>query len=178
MTLAPEIDGSVAIRSSGAAFLQAFRQRVGEGLLAGRPHPRSNYQVVEAGPDRLRVRAADWPTAINVGLSELELWIEQPGVVRYQVRFWRWAAYVLGLGAILGLIGVVLFVSIDLRAYIAHHPASRLPGLSVEQNLTVAWMLILFWGFVWPWILIAVHKRPVRGLVARLVGEVDARVTR
>lgn len=177
MILAPQIEGIVPIRSSAAQFLQAFQQRVAAGLLLGGPHPRSNYVIAEAGPSQLRVQAADWWTAINVGLNELELRLLQRGTVHYRVRYWRWARYALSLGGILGIIGLVLLLTLDVRGYIARQPTSRFPGLSVEQNLLIAWTMVLFWGFVWPWLLIVLHKRPLHRLVARLVAEVDARPT-
>lgn len=34
--------------------------------------------------------------------------------------------------------------------------------------------MVVFWGFVWPWILILLHKRPLHSLMARLITEVDA----
>jgi hypothetical protein len=52
-----------------------------------------------------------------------------------------------------------------------------LPSLSVDQNLLVAWFMVLFWGLVWPWLLIPMHKRPLRRLVVRLITEVDAQAT-
>jgi hypothetical protein len=47
------------------------------------------------------------------------------------------------------------------------------PGLSVDQNVAIAWMMALFWGFAWPWLLIAMHKKPLRGLVERVITDVD-----
>jgi len=38
------------------------------------------------------------------------------------------------------------------------------------------WAFILFWGFVWPWILVVMHKRPLHALVQRLVAAVDESV--
>jgi hypothetical protein len=174
MTLAPETEGAVPIRSSAAQFLDAFRRRVAAGLLTGHPHPRSNYVVADGGPGELRVRAGDWWTAINVGLNELELQVAQPGSVQYRVRYWRWAIYALGVSGIFGLIGLLLLLTLDVRGYIARHMDTMAPGLSVDQNLLIAWGMILFWGFVWPWLLIALHKKPLRRLIARLVVEVDA----
>jgi hypothetical protein len=49
-----------------------------------------------------------------------------------------------------------------------------IPSLSTDQNLAVAWVIVVFWGFAWPWVLIAMHKRPLRRLVERLIREVDA----
>ena len=174
MNLTPQINGTVSVRSSAVQFLQAFQQRVAAGLLTGKPASRSNYRVVDAGPDSLRIHAVDWWTAVNVGLNELELRLSQPGSVRYHVRYWRWAAYAVGLSGVLGLIGVALLLTLDVRGYIAGHTASRLPGLTTDQNVLMAWTMVLFWGFVWPWVLIAMHKRPLHRLVARLVREVDA----
>ena len=173
MILAPQTDGEVAIQSTPAAFVQAFEHRVRAGLLAGEPHPRSNYEVVRAGPGGIRVRAADWRTAINVGLNELELRVDQSGRVRYRVGYWRWASFAVLFSAGLGLIGLVLLLAVDARGYIARNLDTMIPGLSVDQNLLVAWVMVLFWGFVWPWFLISLHKRPLRRLVERLVGEID-----
>lgn len=172
--MTPEIRGTVEIRCAPAQFLQAFRQRVAGGLLSGKPHPRSNYVITQAGPDRLHVRAADWWTAINVGLNELDLRLPQQGTVCYQVRYWRWASYALGLSGMLGLIGVLLLLTLDVRGYIARFPERMLPGLSADQNLLLGWAMVLFWGFVWPWILIVLHQSPLRRLVTRLVMEVDS----
>ena len=174
MILIPEIEGTVSIRSSAERFLHGFRQRVTAGLLTGQPHPRSNYVVSEASEGHLKVRAADWWTAINVGLNTFELRHVQPGLIRYHVRYWQWARYALGLSGGLGLIGLVLLLGLDVRGYIARHQGSMVRGLSIEQNLLIAWLMVLFWGFLWPWLLISLHKRPLRGLVTRLITEVDA----
>jgi hypothetical protein len=59
----------------------------------------------------------------------------------------------------------------------AHREQARLadsPGLSLDQNVAVACGMALFRGFAWPWILVAMHKRPVRRLMERLIADVDA----
>ena len=174
MTIAPEVHGSAPIRLAPPVFLERFRRRVGAGLLTGRAHPRSNYVVGPAGANGLHIRAADWLTALNVGLNELDLQIHQPGFVHYHIRYWRWAGYVLALSGGLGLIGVSLLLLTDVRAYILRSPGSMLPGVSVDQHLVIAWGMMLFWGFVWPWLLIVLHQRTVRRQVERIVREVDA----
>jgi hypothetical protein len=174
MTALPEIEGRVSIRSSAERFLQSFQQRVRAGLLTGQPHPRSHYVVSEAGPGHLVLRAADWRSAISVGLNRVELRDVQPGLISYHVQYWKWARYALGLSGGLGFIGVALLLSLDVRGYIARHQSSMIPGLSIDQNLFIAWLMVVFWGFVWPWILISLHKAPLRRLIARLIAEVDA----
>jgi hypothetical protein len=177
MTLAPLIEGTVPIRSTPDQFVKGFRERVTAGLLSGKPHPRSNYQVTDANSTRLRVRAADWWTALNVGLNEMEFQFPRQGVLQYRVRYWRWAGYVIGLSGVLGVVGLILLLTLDVRGYIDRQGVGWFRGLSTDQNLALAWAMVLFWGFVWPWLLIAFHKGPVRRLVVRLVSEVDARAT-
>jgi hypothetical protein len=173
MTLAPMVEGTVPIRRPAALFLESFQRRVAAGLLTGGPHSRSNYVVTQAGSDSLHIRAADWWTAVNVGLNDFELQVAAPGLVHYRVRYWRWAGYVLSLGGGLGGIGLLLLLLADVRSYIAQNSAHMIPGLSVDQNLKFAWGMVLFWGFAWPWLLIALHRRPLRRLIERLIGEVD-----
>lgn len=167
MSLAPQISGTAAIRGSAREFIRAFRRRVAGGLLTGRRDRRSNYEAAPSGPDELRVRAADMWTAVN------NLRFPAAGTVQYTVCYWRWASYVLSLSGLLGLVGVALLFTTDVRSYIARNPASRVPGLSVDQNLLILWAILLFWVFVWPWLLIALHKRPLRRLLERIIGEVD-----
>jgi hypothetical protein len=174
MIFHPQFEGSVSIASAALPFIEAFTTRVAAGLLTGTSHPRSRYLVHDTGPERLAVSAADWWTALNVGLNEIELRLPGDGFVHYRVRYWRWALFGLGLGGVLSIVGLALLLGTDVRAYIERHSNSMVPGLSVEQNLWIAWVMVLFWGFAWPWLLIAMHKRPVRALLERIIADVDA----
>lgn len=174
MIFSPLIEGTVSIQAPPPAFLSAFRRRVEHGLLSGRPHSRSNYAVTVAEGDRLRVSAVDWRTAFNVGLNQIELQASQAGQLQYRIAYRRWASYAVALGAGLAAAMIVVLLSIDLRAYIENHPGSMFPGLSVDRQVLVAWAMVAFWGFVWPWLMIAFHKRPLRRLFGRIVSEVDA----
>jgi hypothetical protein len=173
MTWKPHIEDTLPIQASSACFVAALRERVHSGLITGQAGPRSNYAIVELTPELIQVRAVGWWTAINIGLNDLNLNLSDPGAVHFRLNFWRWAAYCLVLCFVIGLAGALLFLKIDIREYISTHPGSRLPGLSIDQNLYFAWGNFLFWGLVWPWILIALHKRPLRRLILRLVKEID-----
>lgn len=175
MSLTPQIEGAMPIQASKSQFIATLRQRIETGFLTGKPGPRSNYEIVESQPETVRVRAVDWWTAINVGLNDLNLNFSKSGKLHFRLQFWRWAIYGLVLCSVLGLIFVALFLAIDIRSYIANNAGARLPWLSIDQNLYLAWGMVLFWGFVWPWILIAFHKRPLRRLLAKLVSEIDAK---
>jgi hypothetical protein len=153
------------------AFIAAMRARVSTGLLT---NPRARYAVRRADASVIEVRAMDWRTAIGIGLNDIELLQYAPGSIHYRVRYWRWASYVIGLGAALGLTGAALLLGLDVRGYIERHPQSMIPGTSAEGHMTVAWLLILFWGFVWPWLLITMHKGPLRRVITSLITDVDA----
>jgi hypothetical protein len=167
------VEGTMPIRSAPRAFVAAFARRVASGLIPGAPASRNRYEVAREGGDSLRFRAASWWTAIGVGLNDVDL-AASAGRVRYTVRYARWATFVLALSDLLGMALVLFFVFFDIREYLAAHPASALPGLSLDQNVALAWAMALFWGFAWPWILIVAHQRPLRRLTERLIAEVDA----
>jgi hypothetical protein len=168
------LEGTTPIRSDPRAFLAAFARRVASGLFPGAPALRTRYSVTREGADALQFRAANWPTATNVGLNEVELSPTSDGRVRYTVRYPRWAIYALGLGDLIGLSLIAFFVLFDIRGYLERHPDSTMPGLSLDQNVAFAWAMALFWGFVWPWVLIFLHKKPLRTLIEGLIAEVDA----
>ena len=170
------VHGTATIRTPSQAFLTGFVRRIETGLFGGTRHWRCRYVVNRVPSDGLQFRAADWPTALNVGLNDVELHVSADGNVRYAIRYLRWSSYVLALGAVVGFALILVLARLDIRAYIARHPASAFPGLSMDQNVAIAWALVVFWGFVWPWILIAMHRRPLRRLMNRLIAEVDAAV--
>lgn len=165
--------GTTNIRANSAVFLSAFTRRVETGLLSGAPASRSRYLVTQQQDNSLRFHAETFWTAVNVGLNDVQLTVDSDGQVMYTIRFPKWAGYVLGLSAGLGIIFVVVFTTIDLRSYIAAHPGSSFPRLSINQNVALAWGMVLFWALVWPWILMACHKRPLRRLMNRIIAEVD-----
>src|SRR5213594_3713259 len=129
------VSGDTAARAPAATFVAAFVRRVESGLLAARPRSRNHYEVTEQRPDGLAFRAADWWTAVNVGLNDVDIAIASDGRVRYDVRYARWAAYVIALAGVLGVILILVFLAIDIRAYIAQHEAARFSRLSIEQNV-------------------------------------------
>ena len=168
------VEGSAAIRADRRSFLKALQRRVEVGLLAGRPEPRSRYVVTQRGRDRLAFCAADWPTAINVGLNDVEIEASASGRVHYAIRYARWAGYAVALCGVIGGTFIAFLLLFDLRTYLSRQADRASLGLPAEQSVTVAWGMALFWGFVWPWLLVALHRRPVRRLMEPLIGEVDS----
>jgi hypothetical protein len=175
--LTPALAGTAVIHAPVPAFVHAFARRVEGGLHLGAAPARSRYEVTEAGPDTLRFRADNWLTAISVGLNEVEV-SAAPGRVRYHVQYKRWAGYAVALGAAIGISLIATFLIFDLRGYLQAHRGVESLLLSDDQNVALAWGMAIFWGFAWPWILIALYKRPLRRMMEALIADVDATASR
>jgi hypothetical protein len=167
------VQGTAVVRAQPSAFVAAFARRIETGLFPNTSRARCQYQIVQKTADVIRFRAGNWWTAINVGLNEVELSVGSDGRVRYAIEYPRWARYALALCGGVGVVFVAILLTADLHGYVEGHPESRLPGLSTNQNVAIAWIMALFWGFAWPWILILFHRRPLRRLMTRIVSEVD-----
>lgn len=174
MLLSPLVEGTATISTHHTAFFRAFARRIDEGLLLTVAPSRNRYVVTHTGSDALRFRADSWPTAFNVGLNDVEVTVPSPGLVRYSVRYGRWARSAVALGAGFAVIFIAWLLLYDLRTYIADHPGPEYLGLSPEQSVGLAWAMALFWGFAWPWVLVVGHKRPLRRLMESLIADVDA----
>jgi hypothetical protein len=172
MWFLPRTVGTAPVRAQPEAFVLAFARRI-EGGLLGRQ--RSHYAITRQERHGLAFRAADWPTALSVGLNDVELSV-WAGQARYAIHYRRWAAYAVALSAAIGVGLAVLFLALDVRNYIDRDVSRMIPGLSTDQNVAIAWSMVVFWGFVWPWILIGLHKRSLKQLMERLIGEVDESV--
>jgi len=172
MWFLPRTEGTAPIRAESETFVRTFARRIEGGLLAGAPSRRSHYVVTRQGRDGLAFRAADWLTAVNVGLNDVEL-SASGGQARYTIAYRRWTAYAVLLSATIGLAIAVFFMVVDIRDYAERHTARMIPGLTPDQNVAIGWAMVIFWGFVWPWILVGLHKRPLRRLMDRLIEEVD-----
>lgn len=176
MSLFPSIESTATIRANPRPFMAAFGRRVETGLFRGASAQRCRYLVTHQDAETLGFRAANWLTAISVGLNDVQVAAASDGRVSYTISYRRWAAYVIMLGGALGLVLVAFLLLFDVRGYILRHRESRIPGLSTEQNVAIAWAMAVFWGFIWPWILIVLYKRPLRRLMNQLIAEVDEAV--
>jgi hypothetical protein len=171
--LFPGFDGQTAIASADAVFLERMKARVQSGLLMGKPHWRSRYTVTRHTQQELAFRASDTMTAINVGLNEVTLRTGGNRHVEYSVRYLRWAAYVVGLGTVLGIFLVSAFLLRGVEDEIGRYTFAADPVVNRNIGLGLFWGLVLFWALGWPWLVIAMHKPFARKLLDRIIREVD-----
>lgn len=171
--LSPRFTGKIDIASPTPVFFDAMKARVRLGLLTGRPDWRSRYVVDGHTEQELAIRASDFITAINVGLNEVVLRKAGNRTVEYSVNYWRWAAYVVGLGAVLGVAFVVGVLFWGIESRLGRHAFGADSALDRTIAVALFWALVLFWAGIWPWILIAMHKPFARKLLDRIIREVD-----
>src|SRR5438105_13841942 len=159
MTLLARTEGTVGIRAGAQAFVCAFAQRVETGLLAGAAQRRNRYVITRRGSDGVAFRAMDWLTAFNVGLNDVEITTASEGKVRYTIQYRRWAAYVLLFGVAFALVLGALPIFFDRSGYIERNAVSRMPGLSIDQNVTIFWAMGVFSAFAWRAIIVRLHQK-------------------
>ena len=173
ISFAPQFSGTVKIRTPVAPFLRQFKQRMEAGLILGEPHWRWRYVVEEFSDSELTFGAATFMTAINIGLNRVTLHKVGPNQIEYKVTYRIWAAYCVVLGAVLALIGFALYFFLDIGEVIACQRILPDAGLNQAVGLAIYWGSIIGWGILWPWVLIGLHKSPVRKFLLRIISEVD-----
>jgi len=112
-------------------------------------------------------------TAFNVGLNEVSLRTGGNRNVQYSVRYLRWAAYVIGLGAALGIVLVLAFLFRGVDDQIGRYTFVADPVSNRQIGLGLFWGLVLFWALGWPWLLIVIHRPFARRLLDRIIRGVD-----
>jgi hypothetical protein len=163
MYFLPYTKGSIELEAVPHDFAERISARVGDGLFNPGSRLRAQYSVRNADEQSVTFGADTWFTAINVGLNEVTLYREGDSTIAYAVQFRRWTLYCVGLCGMIGLafIGCYLLV-----------PSMRLEIQRSTGNALVFWTMTLFWGFVWPWILTALHKGPAGACLEGIVREV------
>ncbi len=152
-------------------FIDRLAARVESGLFPMASPGRNRYTITERLGTRLRFRSVGILTGINIGLNDVAIRLDDRNrEISYDVSYWTWAKYSLYLcGGIAGVLGLALLAT--LLGVPMFGGDARLP---TNLMLLVSVPMILFWGVLWPWILIALHKRPAAGCLTRIFDEVNA----
>lgn len=167
----PSFEGVWAPESLSGDFARRMAQRVRSGLLPAAKRRRNRYEVLSDTDESVRFRSTSVLTGANIGWNDVELRVDsRQRVVRYRVSYWTWAGYCVGLGLVLALAFAALVVAPVLTgSYLLDE--SYYPSRS--EVLFVALPIMAFWCLLWPWILVAMHKRPARAGFENLLNEVN-----
>jgi len=161
--LIPRFEGDLKLARVPDDFGVRLRKRVEEGLFKPGKRARANYSVRSAGPDEISFGADDFLTACNVGLNEVTVRRIGPTSVHYRATFWRWTWFAVAQGAVLGAILLVCAFTI---------PTARRQIAAYSYGPFLFGSLVVFFCFLWPWILTAIHRRFAEKALRRILGEV------
>jgi hypothetical protein len=158
----PVYDGAIDLEVVPDDFVERIARRVRTGLLVPGRRSRANYVVEKQGPDAISFAARGFWTAYNIGLNDVELRREGQKRILFHGSFRRWTLY----GVIHGLV-IALVILVGILA---------LPDYRDEISRTpLGWpfvgALLVFFGLVWPWILVALQRRFVPRALERIVRE-------
>ena len=166
----PSSIGVYSPASLNRDFIGRLSQRVSAGLFPMAPARRNKYEIVEETDDLLHFRAGTLLTALYVGLNNVRVEADHgKGEVRYQMRYWTWAKFNVLLCLSIGLLLAVLLGTPLFGVYLLpqdHYPPN-------EAIIAYALPMAAFWGLAWPWLLVAIHKRPAARCLKMIFEQVN-----
>ena len=141
-------------------------ERIQTGLFPLASARRNEYMVTYRTAETLRFQSTHMFTGINIGLNDVSLSLDASHpAVHFTVIYWTWAKYCCGLGVT--LLMLFAFVFFGQPFFPAHWlPPEGIPGLFF-------WLMTIFFCVVWPWILVAFHKRSARKCLLNILDEVN-----
>jgi len=113
----PTYTGTHKPKSLSSDFITNLAKRIrSPGLFPPASKRRNRYEIVEQKQDSLRFRSVSFLTSIHIGLNDVTTRTDRKtGEIRYDVSYWTWAKYTLGLCFFIGLVLAFLFLSPLLR---------------------------------------------------------------
>jgi len=158
----PTYDGTIQLPSVPADFTDRIARRVDRGLFVPGSRRRANYVVSASSPDSIAFDAVDFSTAYSVGLNNVLLQREGATAIAYHGRFWRWAAIAATQALVISLVLLIVVVYV---------PSARDQVNAYSWGWAFTIVLLAFFGLVFPWLLVAFHKRFAARALERIVRE-------
>ncbi len=161
----PAYDGTIEMDTVPGDFTDRIERRVEAGLLVPGKRTRANYVVCSKSPEEIRFMANDFLTAYNVGLNNVVLRRSGQHTIAYRGKFWRWTIYAVVQALVLAtliLLGLLVV------------PGAREQVSSYSWGWLYIATLLVFFGLVWPWVLVAIHRRFAARALERIVRQAVA----
>ena len=164
-SFSPEYSGTIEFKALPDDYTDRIARRVETGLLVAGSRRRANYVVRAKSREAISFSAVGFWTAYNLGLNDVELRGAGPNRVDYHGSFRRWALY-----ATINSLALVTVILVGLLV---------LPGAREEvSRYSWGWpfigALLVFFGLVWPWLLVGIHRRFIPRALEHIVREAVA----
>lgn len=171
----PSFEGEWSPENLASDFVRRMAARVRSGLLPAAKRRRNRYELLVETDESVRFRSTTLLTGANIGWNDVALRVDPRGrTVTYRVAYWTWARYCIGLGLALGLLFGVLVVAPVVTGWFPF-PETFYPARA--EVVYFGLPIMGFWCLVWPWVLIAMHKRPARAGFLGLLEEINSEAT-
>jgi hypothetical protein len=158
----PEFDGQLTLEPLPDDFAERIERRVVDGLFVPGRRDRADYHVTAKDRDAITFEARGFLTTWNVGLNVVTVRRSGRDQIRYHVSYWGWTRFAVLLGAGLGLVLATCYLAVPHLVWdIASNPSHR----------PIFWAMVAFWSLLWPWLLTALHRRPVEMALQRILRE-------
>jgi hypothetical protein len=158
----PVYDGGIDFEAVPDDFAERIARRVRTGLLVPGRRGRANYVVEKQGVDAISFSARGFWTAYNIGLNDVELRRDGQKRIVFHGSFRRWTLYAAIHGLVLALVILLgILVLPDARNEIAR----------TSWGWAFVGALLVFFGLLWPWLLVAMQRRFVPRALERIVRE-------
>jgi len=163
--LSPAYRGTIELDTVPSDFTDRIERRVESGLFVPGNRSRANYVVCDKSADQIRFMADDFLTAYNVGLNTVVLKRTGQHTITYAGRFWKWAIYAVAQALVIATLVLLALLAV---------PALREQISSYTWGWLYIGTLLVFFGLVWPWILVVIHRRFAARTVERIVRQAVA----
>jgi hypothetical protein len=161
----PAYAGVIEVSAVPDDFIERMARRVETGLLRPGSRTRADYVVRSRSRDAISFAARGFWTAYSIGLNEVELRRESMQRIAYHGSFRRWATYAALHGLALSAVILVAVLA---------WPDGRGQVSATPYGWPLFLGLLAFFGLVWPWLLVAIHRRIVARSLEGIVREVVA----
>lgn len=157
-------------------FLDGLAKRIESGLFPKASESRNRYVISSRTEGQLKFHGVGLLTSAYVGLNDVSVKVDSsPGSehrVLWNVKYWKWAMYGVRLCLLVGILLILtrffLFPGWFSKWWYCQPECFH--GLCGE---ILFWSFVLFWGLLWPWILVVLHKRPVSRLLRYIFDEIN-----
>jgi outer membrane protein assembly factor BamB len=169
--LHPSFNGNYEYNSLRNDFIEKLASQTKTGLFPIASRCRNKYDIVAQSEKSLHFRSTSLLTGIHIGLNDVHIQVdESTNRIQYDVTFWTWAKFCVSLS-----LGVVFILGFFLTSHLFGlyiFPDFEYPSMFEIEMYIVP--MIIFWGLIWPWILIYRHKKPAAECLIRIFEEVNS----
>ncbi|GEM_PF-3673916 len=168
--LQPAFSGIHKPESLQKDFIQKLAERINQGFLQIALPKRNRYEILEQTENSIHFHSVNVLTGITIGLNDVNIQVDkESNEIRFTVSYWTWAkfsfilcfsiAFLVGFFLMTPLFGIYLFSK---ESY---------PSLLTIKTVIIP--MVVFWGVIWPWLLIIMHKGPASKCLCRILDEVN-----